>query len=57
MSNVELKGFLCTQGKDCSTIVKSIAIKVNCVVTDSDIPTVPCVPVKAGEHRHITRFS
>lgn len=53
INNVELKGIPCTQGEDCTAIVKAIGTKVSCAISDTDIDVIHRVPTKAGTSQNI----
>lgn len=53
INNVELKGIPCTQGEDCTAIVKAIGTKVSCTISDTDIDVIHRVPTKAGTSQNI----
>lgn len=46
--NVEVKEIACTQCEDCLEIVKSIASKIDCPLTETDIDVVHRVPSTAN---------
>lgn len=46
LNNEELKGIPCSQGEDCTAIVKAVATKINCTILDSDIDVIHRVPTK-----------
>ncbi|KAH6925593.1 hypothetical protein HPB50_007895 [Hyalomma asiaticum] len=52
-NNVELKGVPYSQGEDCSAIIRTIASKVDCPISDSDIDIVHRVPTRAGSAKNI----
>ncbi|KAH6927671.1 hypothetical protein HPB50_006810 [Hyalomma asiaticum] len=53
LNNVELKGLPCSQGEDCTAIVKAMATKINCTVNDSDIDVIHRVPTKTDSNKNI----
>lgn len=53
MSNVEIKGFPCSQGEDCSAIVKMIREKAGCPILPADLDIVYRVPTRSKDKINI----
>lgn len=58
LNNIELKNVPCTQGEDCTAILKAVGAKIDCVITDGDIDVVHRVrgKVGTGDKNLIARF-
>lgn len=53
MSNVEIKGVPCSQGEDCSVIVKTIGEKAGCPISPGDLDIVHRVPTRSNDKKNI----